>query len=459
MKPLLKPVLLGFVIFVLLIPLAMIENLVRERAYNRTTVSNELAQTDTRPQVLHGPWLVVNYQVSGLRKQWDKEAEQYVMTEWKSNKHMLLRPKKATTDLDMTVTYRYRGIYKVPVYDSMVKLDAEFDLEPLRRVLKDSSNPVLGEVFVEVGVADARGFNSSPKIVWNDRNLESIPGVSYSKTHQGFRTRIADFRPSSENYRMSSSFGLAGINSFEVAPSGYDSQIRMQSNWPHPSFMGSFLPDNRSITEKGFEADWAVSAFATGARMEAEVQAAEVVFRTPDQVKQMGVKLFDPVDIYTLSDRATKYGILFIVLTFAAFYLFEVLKKKSLHPIQYVLVGLALAVFFLMLLSLSEHIGFGYAYLLATIACVGLVSFYVIPVVGKTGASALGAALLGLFGICYVILMLEGHALLVGSILIFLVLGVVMLATRKIDWSGMTPDFSSLSRQSQASREQQESVS
>ena len=178
MKSFLKPLLLGFLILVLMVPLAMIEELVRERSSYRTSVSNEIAQTGTRPQVIYGPWLVVEYQVSGESKQWDKEAEQYVMTTWTRQKQMLLRPRLATTSLDLDVSRLKRSIYEVPVFTSQVDLEAEFDITPLQKRWKQESNPVLEAVSIEVGVADARGFTSTPMIDWNGNKLSTRPGVT-----------------------------------------------------------------------------------------------------------------------------------------------------------------------------------------------------------------------------------------------------------------------------------------
>jgi inner membrane protein len=227
--------------------------------------------------------------------------------------------------------------------------------------------------------------------------------------------------------------------------------VRLSSNWPHPSFVGEFLPREREVTSAGFDARWQTSFFATNlenvvnacaSTAPAEPACAELMSR------HFGVSFIDPIDHYLKSERAAKYAFLFIGLTFAAFFLFEVLRRFSVHPIQYGLVGLALAVFFLLLLSLSEHLGFGIAYLFSAAACVALVAYYVAHVVrdGRLGA-LFGAALGGMYGMLYAILSAEDYALLMGSLLVFGVLGVIMVLTRKVNWAqfGKAPELGAAS--------------
>jgi inner membrane protein len=221
-------------------------------------------------------------------------------------------------------------------------------------------------------------------------------------------------------------------------PVGRESRVHLTSDWPHPSFIGEFLPVKREISSAGFDASWQTSFFATN--MEDVLSRCADAKSGCDALVQdhFGVSFIDPVDQYLKSERAAKYAFLFIGLTFAGFFLTEVLRRVSVHPIQYGLVGLALAMFFLLLLSLSEHMGFGLAYLVAAAACVGLISYYVRYVLGSLGQGmAFGAALASLYALLYGILSSEDYALLMGSLLVFGLLAMVMVLTRRVSWSNL----------------------
>jgi len=221
---------------------------------------------------------------------------------------------------------------------------------------------------------------------------------------------------------------LDGTRSLAVVPVGDDSRIAIRSPWPHPLFGGSFLPNERQVGENGFEAQWAVSSLASEAQRQLRGSAGV-------EAETVSVELVNPVDIYTQADRASKYGILFIVLTFVGFILFELIKRLRIHPLQCLMVGLALAIFFLLLLSLSEHIPFWVAYVVSAVACIGLQAVYLSGVL-RSWLRGLGFAgmLTVLYGALYGLLVSENNALLMGSLLLFAVLATAMWVTRRIDW-------------------------
>ena len=441
MKSLIKPAVLATLILILLIPLAMIEGTVRERSHNRDVVKHNIAQSWTGSQTLSGPWMVVEYRRTTEKVHWDEKTREKIVTPWTQYEKLLLRPKQAKLSTGLDVSHRKRGIFKVPVYVGDVSLSAVFDTHAAKETLNQMDGKVtLDHVYTAVSISDARGIASSPGIQWGENKLTVKPGAELNSL-AGFHAELPkSVIETPQDFTFLTEFTLRGIEQFHTTPVGFDNQINLTSNWPHPSFTGSFLPLEHDINENGFQANWAVSSFAAGMSLAPEIVNQNTVFSAPGQTSNMGVRMFEPVDIYTQSDRATKYGLLFVVLTFAGFYLFEVLGKSSLHPLQYGLVGLALAIFFLLLLSLSEHIGFASAYSIATAACVGLISTYVSPVFGRANAIVLGAGLTLLYIACYIILMLEDHALLVGSALLFAVLASVMLLTKRIDWYQITPD-------------------
>jgi len=234
-----------------------------------------------------------------------------------------------------------------------------------------------------------------------------------------------------EGRRVELEFVLDGTRSLSVVPVGDDTRVSLASTWPHPLFGGSFAPNERHIDDAGFKAEWAVSSLASAA----QEQLRRELRSDGGAVEALEVALVDPVDVYTQVDRASKYGILFVLLTFVGFALFELIRRLRIHPLQYLLVGLALAIFFLLLLSLSEHIAFWQAYLVSAVACIGLQGFYLSGVL-RSWRHGLGFATLLtlLYGVLYLLLASENNALLMGSLLLFGILAAIMWLTRKVDW-------------------------
>jgi inner membrane protein len=230
--------------------------------------------------------------------------------------------------------------------------------------------------------------------------------------------------------RLELALEVVGTGALDIAPTGETTTVTLASDWPHPSFQGRFLPNEREVGPRGFKASWRLSALATSAPRD--------LIEDAERVESFSVAFIDPVDAYVLGDRATKYGVLFILLTFVGVGLVEVLRRVRVHPIQYLLVGCAMTLFFLLLVSLSEHLAFGRAYLAATGACTLLIGFYGSFVLqGWRAGCALGAAVAALYGALYLLLQLEQTALLLGTMLLFAVLAAVMVATRRLDWYGL----------------------
>ena len=235
---------------------------------------------------------------------------------------------------------------------------------------------------------------------------------------------------------MAINIDYAGTSALSFAPLGKNTTVQMKAGWPHPNFGGRFLPQTKRIDGSGFSARWEVSHLASknGALIKQEI--ANERDRTP--LETFDVSFVEPVNIYLQAERAVKYGILFVALTFAAFFLFEVLKDLRIHPLQYSLVGLALALFFLLLVSLSEHIAFVYAYLAASSACAILIGYYLAHVLGAWRRGlALATKLALLYAVLYGLLLSEDNALMLGSLLLFGVLAAIMVLTRRVDWYGL----------------------
>jgi len=293
------------------------------------------------------------------------------------------------------------------------------------------------EAFLAVGISDIRGIENALKLELGSQRLEFAPGTQVSFLGAGVHVPLpAQDSKNPAPLDFAFDLRLQGTEQLQVLPVGKTSSVSLAANWPHPSFVGNFLPAKREINDQGFSADWQTSFFSTNLQEAME----RCVAGDCDALngRSFGVSFIDPVDQYLKSDRAIKYALLFIVLTFAGFFLFEVLKSLAVHPVQYALVGVALAFFYLLLLSLSEHIGFALAYLLSASGCVLFIGFYVSHVLrsARHGLS-FSAGLAALYGLLYGLLSAEDYALLMGSLMLFGLLGVFMVLTRKLDWYGI----------------------
>jgi inner membrane protein len=441
----LKAATIGLLVLLLLVPLSLIEATIAGRAAWRMQVQDDIAATHAGPQVVAGPVLVLPYvetttTVSPARR----DTDPAVATR-RVERFVLAFPAELVVDGDIEVELRRRGIHQVPVWRAKaLELTGRFEPvalpEPPPAAAGTTVAIVPGEPYVSFSVSDLRGFVSTPSIELAGERHAFEPRAAPPFDGPAVRASVdpkllATGAPI--EFRLRSD--LAGMRELSIVPLGGETRVALRSNWPHPSFGGRFLPIDREVAEEGFRARWSVPAIATRARsalvsVEPTAGGAARVPATPSDA--FGVRLVDPVDIYAQATRATKYGVLFVVLTFGAFWLFEALRAVPIHPMQYGFVGAALAIFFLLLLALSEHLPFAAAYGTAAVACVLLVTAYLSPVLGGRRAAAFfGAGLAALHGVLYSVLQLEDTALLCGTLLMFFALAAAMLASRRIDWT------------------------
>jgi inner membrane protein len=328
-----------------------------------------------------------------------------------------------------TIEGRRRGLYKVNGYVLKATLNASWDsLQALQpRAQHTPSVLRCGDAVLYVAIGDARGLRSVTVKEISGKDLAVAPGTPRGKLPRGFQVTLVPEQWASGAFAADIRLELVGTRLLAIAPVAGQTQVQLRSDWPHPSFHGRFLPNEREIGDNGFNARWRISALATSAPQEVRNQA--------DRVERFAVEFIDPINAYSLADRATKYGLLFIGLTFLGVTLTEVMRRARVHPVQYLLVGSALAIFFLLLVSLSEHMAFVWAYASAAAACTGLLAFYGTHVLGGWRAGLVfGAAVAALYGVLYQLLQQEQTALLLGSGLLFTVLAAVMVLTRRFDW-------------------------
>ena len=431
------------VIVLLVIPLVRIGGLVRERQAARDAVVEDIARSAAGSQTLTGPLLVVPYTRTVQETQLDAARVPVTVTREITGELRLL-PALVELDGKLATDERRRGIYRARVFDATARLTGRFDVPANFGVAAaDLAGYRFAQPRLVMGISDIRGIGNALSLEANGSRIAFVPGTGLRMLGAGVQAPLSLAASDSQQpLQFQIDLSLLGTSDFQFTPVGRETHVMLSSDWPHPSFIGQFLPREREITGAGFTADWRTSFFATNLE--------EAMNRCPAQAEpgaadcanlagtHFGVSFVDPVDQYLKTDRAVKYGFLFILLTFAGFFLLEVLRRFSVHPVQYGLVGLALVMFFLLLLSFSEHIGFAAAYAASALACVGLITYYVTHVLGSRAHGAgFGGALAALYGLLYAILGSEDYALLTGSVLVFGLLALVMVLTRRVNWSGV----------------------
>lgn len=430
---------IGGLILVLLIPLAMIGNSIDERQAYSHEVVNDIARSSSYSQTLVGPILVIPYEKIERVWRFNDNKERY-QQEMEITGSLYFLPESYHLYGDLTMELRKRGIYTARLYHAETEMTGKFVVPVDYGIEEDIEDYQFSTPYVAMGVSDIRGIKNSLKLTLNHQSFEFEPGSQLKAVGAGVHATINTLpRHQINQLTFSVPLLLQGTEQFNIAPIGKETHVELHSDWPHPSFIGEFLPVERSISETGFNARWQTSYFSTnfGEYFSTCVNANQC---NAFAQGSFGVSLIDPVNQYVKSDRAIKYALLFIVLTFAGFFLFEVLKRLAIHPVQYGLVGLALALFYLLLLSLSEHLGFGLAYLLSSLACILLIGYYVSHVLHSLIRGlgfTLGLSLL--YALLYGLLSAEDYALLMGAILLFALLGAFMTLTRKLNWYAITP--------------------
>jgi inner membrane protein len=437
-----KLLLIVGIIILLLLPQAMLMGLIGERVGWRTTAYESIGQSWPGGQTLAGPIMVLPYSYDQTVTETVKDAqdkEKKVTKTVKTQEYFYLIPKQLEVNSQLTSSIRYRGIYEVPIYSNQIKVKGQFETQALVNFFASLKNKKVqfDQAFLSVLVNDQRGIASTPILNWQANKLAFKPSANLNNA-AGMYVNLPDLnKTTNEVLPFEFDLELRGMASMAFALLSENSNLTMQSNWLHPKFTGELLPETREISDKGFKAVWHTSAFSYN--VQNSITAAQSGQQAELLNHAVGVELLQPVDVYQQSERSIKYAFLFIVLTFTVLILFELIKKLRIHPVQYTFVGLVLIVFYLLLISLSEHFDFSTAYAIATVASTGLLTLYFSAILkNRKLGLLLGGGLLLLYGLLYMILQTEDNALLMGSLLIFAILAGLMLATRHLDWYDLT---------------------
>ncbi len=427
----LKVATVGFLILLMLIPVSMIKGVISERRAIGEQAKNDIMRSWGGMQNIAGPILVLPYD--------DVRVSQYgekVVT--KRNAYLL--PKELDFSVDLKPEMRYRGLHRVPIYSAIVRATGTIDLASVNDLDIDTNTINWRGAYISLAVSDARAITETPEIVIgsfnsafaaNGQQIVGMPpqivapiGELFEQTNLGLESEL----------EFSTNLAINGTDSLRFLPLGDTTTVSMKSAWPAPSFVGNYLPRERQVSDAGFEADWRISSLgrALPSRWISGSIDGSAAMRSA-----FGVDLYIPIGLYQLTVRATKYAILFIALTFAAYFLFEIVGGLRLHPLQYLLIGFANSLFYLLLLSLAEHVGFGWAYLVSALASSALIVGYsFVVLVRRSRAISMSIILFCLYSFLYMTLQAESYAMLAGSLGLWVSLAAIMYLTRRVDWYG-----------------------
>jgi inner membrane protein len=429
----------AILILLLLIPLGMIHSVLRERLDRRNEAVSEITSSWGREQSIIGPVLIVPYRHSF--KSWKEQPtaggkiEKVEVVETAVANACFL-PSSLMVNGDIQPTRLRRGIYQAVVYAGKLKLSGQFARPDFASLRIEEHNVLWEDALVTFAIPDLRGVKETLQLQWGARRLPLSPGSRLKGFPSGIHARVGNLREGTGIIPLELELTLNGSGGIHFAPVGDQNTVRLVSPWPDPSFRGAFLPSERKVTADGFEATWQLSHYGRDfAQQWTDRNDAAGLNPTSAANSLFGVSFLSGVDAYRNVERAIKYGVLFLVLVFAAFFLFEILSALKIHPFQYTLVGAALCLFYLGLLSLSEFISFGRSYLAASAMTTGLIWFYCAKVL-KSGkrTSIIVALLAAIYGFLYIALQLQDYSLLFGTAGLFAVLSIVFHVTRNVDW-------------------------
>ena len=429
----------ALLILLLLVPLTMIGFVLQERLGRRNEAVANITSSWGSDQTIIGPVLIVPYRYAV--RTWKEqpaaggkiERVEVVST---AVANACFLPAALNLDGAVDPTELHRGIYRAVVYSAKLKLEGEFARPDFSRQRIEDKDILWEEALVAFTIPDLRGVKETLQLMWGAQSLPLLPGSKLRGFSSGVFARVAGLRESSGTIPWKLGLTLRGSGGLAFAPVGIQCSVKLASPWPDPSFRGAFLPSERNITREGFTANWQVSYYGRNYAQQWTDQDGSGAL-TPDsaQSSAFGVSLVSGIDAYRNVERAIKYGVLFLLLVFTSFFLFEVLSALRIHPFQYAIVGAALCLFYLGLLSLSEFIAFGLAYLVAAVVTMSLICFYSAKVLKSGRRTFIIAGLLAaIYGFLYVSLQLQDYSLLFGTAGLFVVLGIVIFITRNIDW-------------------------
>ena len=431
-SPAFKFIVICLLILLLMIPLLFVWSLTSERKGYASRAANEVSKAWSGPQNFRGPVIIVPVKKKEITRRQNKDS---IITD--VTKYAIFLPEEVDISAKVDTKELKRGIFTIPVYHSELSFKGRFEVPDLKRIEREFDEIVWADAVLATMISDVRGIKKTAELKLGSLSYKFRPGLgSGIRSAKGIHVPLTETQ-AKEGFPFEFALDVNGSKEIGFVPSGGETKVAVNSNWPHPSFDGAFLPEKRDISDDGFSANWSIPRLARG-------EGQSFVVNGPRSLLQntlFNVRFYQPVGFYNLVDRSLKYALGFISIIFLSVFVLEILARKRVHWIQYVFVGLALIIFYLVLLGLSEHIGFEWAYLLAASATATLVGLY--------GGSAFKSSARGIvlffvlatiYGLLYLLLRVEDYAMLIGSIAAFVLLSIVMYFTRNVDWGAATGD-------------------
>jgi inner membrane protein len=425
-----KPGSVTIVALLLLIPLALIESKISERSQFHDKAVAEVSHSWTGAQTVMGPVMVIEYETVSEESYWSKTEEKFLTRTKYSDQTAILPMNQLRIDARIDTQKRYRGIHEVQVYTSAVTLNGEYQPNELKRVLERQDFHQTRQIYLWINVSDQRGFVDIPALTWGSSHFQFSPGGHTLLQERGLKV-VLQTEDVLEPILFESQFSLKGTLLLNVVPTGRTTELNLTSAWPHPKFVGQYLPTTRTL-DNGFSARWQITELATNIGRDLSNCATGKCDALLSN--HFGVELIEPVDMYLMTERAVKYALLFVGLVFALVMAGEINRAVEVHPIQYLMIGVGLSIFYLLLVATSEHIKFEYAYVIATTMCSALLTYYGTHIFqSRSVGFGFGGVITMLFGLLFVVINAEDIALLLGTLITFAVVTALMVVTRNIE--------------------------
>lgn len=421
---------IAFLVLLLLIPSSLVDSLIRERAQRQEQTISEVSDQYSGDQLIQGPVLVIPYTEQITESDGKgKETTKSII------KDLFILPNELNYKGKLNSEVLHRGIYEVPVYTGAIKVSGNFTKADLNALSLSADKLLPEKAYLLFSISDLKGLKTNPQIAIAGQSLTAEPAAGDKLFSNSLQVDVNLKGLIDKTLPFEFTLDLKGSQELSFLHLGKTTDVELEGNWPSPSFDGRYLPDSRTVTDKGFSAKWRMLYYNRPFPQQWVNDTALLTNEKKAATATFGVKLKLPVDDYQKTTRTSKYAILIIMLTFVSLFLTEMIRKQKVHVFNYVLIGAAMIIYYTLLLSFSEQVGYNWAYLIASAATIALIAVFLASLLKNGKAAIVFTLILTLFySFIYVLIQLEDLSLLIGSIALFIIVAALMYSSRKINW-------------------------